>query len=86
MAMPERKNRHESVRTTVTGTHAAGHHLTDRAVRGEVDPEVPTEGLVWIEREDLRKQRMARKGDMRDAQAAPNHPHLAGEPETGGRQ
>jgi len=83
--MTRRNREPEAVSTTVTGTHASGHHLNEAAEQGRA-AEVPTDGLVWIEREDQAKQGMARKGDMRNAQAAPDRPHLAGQPETGGRQ
>lgn len=79
-----RRQEPEAVRTSVTGTHATGHHLNEAAERGR-RAEVPAEGLVWIEQEDQAKQGRARKGDLRSATAAPDRPHPTGRPETGGR-
>lgn len=81
-----RRDEPGAVSASVTGTHAAGHHLNEAAERGEVATDVPMEGLVWIEQEDQRKQNMTRKGDMRKATAAPDRPHPPGRPGFGGRQ
>ncbi|MBP2018363.1 hypothetical protein J2Z79_001771 [Symbiobacterium terraclitae] len=83
--MAKRNHEPEAVKTTLTGTHAAGHHLNEAAEFGRAAA-VSTDDLAWIEREDQAKQSMARTGDMRSAQAAPDRPHPAGHPETGGRQ
>lgn len=85
MAIERRNHEPEAAKTTVTGAHAAGHHLNEAAEFGRAAA-VSTDDLAWIEREDQAKQGMARKGDMRNAQAAPDRPHLAGQPQTGGRQ
>lgn len=46
--------------------------------------EGPATGDIWITQEDQAKQGNARKFDSRNAEAAPDHPHIGGE--TGGRQ
>jgi len=81
-----RKHEPGSVSTSLTGTHATGHHLNEAAERDKAATDVPMEGLVWVEKEDQAKQGMARKGDMRGATAAPDRPHLPGRPGQGGRQ
>lgn len=42
------------------------------------DSQVHTErnGRIWIERGEQAKQGMARKENMRDAQASPSHPRV----------
>lgn len=52
------------------------------------DSQVHTErnGRIWIERDEQAKQGMARKENMRDAQASPSHPHIVGRGEEPGRE
>lgn len=73
--MSKRKREPVTIDTTTTGNHAAGNYLTPPADVSETAPQLLDDSRVWIEREDQAKQGMARKGDMRTAQAAPDHPH-----------
>lgn len=72
----QRNQEPQTIDTTVTGNHPTGNSLTPPADIDTIAPRMEATGLVWIEREDLRKQGMARKGDMKGARAAPNHPHV----------
>jgi hypothetical protein len=72
----QRNQEPETIDTTLTGNHPRGNYMTPQQPATELLPRVEATGLVWIEREDLRKQGMARKGDMKNAQAAPNRPHF----------
>lgn len=65
-----------AVSTTLTGNHPTGNYITPKADLDAIAPQIKAEGLIWIEQEDQAKQGMARKGDMRNAQAAPSHPHI----------
>lgn len=51
------------------------------------DSQVHTErnGRIWIEREEQAKQGMARKENMRDAQASPSRPQIVGRGEEQGK-
>jgi len=84
--MAEENREPRTISTATTGSHATGNYLNETAEQDELAMDIGTEELVWIEREDQAKQGMARKGDMRNAQAAPDHPHLAQRDRSGGRQ
>lgn len=76
-ATKEQRNQEpQTISTTLTGNHPTGNHLTPKADVDALAPRIEATGLVWIEKEDMRKQGMTRKGDMRNAQAAPDHPHI----------
>ncbi|MFZ5817002.1 MAG: hypothetical protein ACOY93_17200 [Bacillota bacterium] len=72
----QRNQEPRAVSTTLTGNHATGNYLTPQADVDAVAPSIQANGLVWIEKEDDAKQGMARKGDMRNARAAPDKPHI----------
>jgi len=72
----QRNQEPRTIDTTTTGNHPTGNYLTPSADVDSLAPQLETEGLIWIEMEDQAKQAMTRKGDMRNAQAAPNHPHI----------
>jgi len=74
--MSEERREPVSIDTTVTGNHGAGNYLTPPAGVSEIGPQVRDESRIWIEREDQPKQGMARKGHMKSARAAPDHPHV----------
>ncbi|MGE5675413.1 MAG: hypothetical protein ACM3XM_16305 [Mycobacterium leprae] len=59
------------VDTDIIGTHTTGHYPAD----GSIEMPSPDVAKLWIEREDQAKQGMARKVDMKHAQASPSHPH-----------
>jgi hypothetical protein len=66
----------QTIDTTVTGNHPAGNLLTPAADVDGLAPRIEATGLIWIEQGDQAKQGMARKGNMKNAQAAPDHPHV----------
>lgn len=84
--MAEQQNEPTTISTATTGSHATGNYPLEPAEHEAAELDQPTEGMIWIERKDQAKQAMARKGDMRSAQAAPDHPHLAERSRSGGRQ
>jgi hypothetical protein len=64
-----------TIDTSTTGNHATGNLLGGAAAEGQLpDPQAASE--IWIEQEDHAKQGMARKFDLKGAQAAPGHPHI----------
>lgn len=69
--------------TTLTGNHPTGNYRQEDRPLADKAKEMKADGLVWIEEEDLAKQGMARKGDMKHAEAVPDHPHIG--PLAGGR-
>lgn len=72
----QRNQEPQTISTSRTGTHATGNHLTPQADVDAIAPRIEATGLVWIEMDDEAKQGMARKGDMKGARAAPDHPHI----------
>ncbi len=63
-----------------------GNTLTPTLSPGAQAKNLEQDGLLWIEQEDQAKQGMARKGDMRGARAADNHPHVGHTPGSGESQ
>lgn len=61
-----------TIETDLYGTYPAGHYVD--AAEGIQMPS-PDVAKLWIERKDQAKQSNARKVNMRDAVAAPDHPH-----------
>jgi lipopolysaccharide export system protein LptC len=72
----QRNQEPQTIDTAATGSHASGNSLTPAADVDTIAPRIEATGLIWIEQEDQAKQGMARKGDMRQARAAPDHPHV----------
>lgn len=72
----QRNKEPQTIDTTLTGNHPSGNYLTPTADVDALAPRIEATGLIWIEKEDEAKQGMTRKGDMRNAQAAPDHPHI----------
>lgn len=91
--MSESKNRNkaqrnkepETISTWESGTHPAGNYITEQMSISEQIPRIEASGLIWFERDDLRKQGMTRgfRVDPRQAQAAPNRPHVGHVPGSG---
>lgn len=72
----QRNQEPQTIDTTETGNHPTGNYITPEAGVDALAPRIEATGLIWIEQEDQAKQGMARKGDMKHAQAAPDHPHI----------
>lgn len=72
-----------TIDTTPTGNHPAGNYLgSDMLDEGRLpDPAAASE--IWIDQTDHAKQGMARKSNLREATAAPNHPHVGHSPGSG---
>lgn len=75
-----------TIDTTETGNHPTGNYLGGvTADQGRLpDPDAVAD--IWIEQEDQAKQGMARKFDLKGAQAAPGHPHIGHEAGSGESQ
>lgn len=71
-----------TIDVTTSGTHPAGNY------KSEDDIQFPSikNTEIWIEQEDQAKQGMARKFDLKHAQAAPDHPHVGHVPGSGESQ
>lgn len=75
-----------TIDTTLTGNHPGGNYLGSvMEDQGRLPPPAAVAD-VWIEQEDQAKQGMARKSDMKGAQAAPGHPHIGHEAGSGESQ
>jgi len=72
----DRKNEPKTIATTTSGTHAAGNYGGPGSQDGISLPPPEKTADIWIEQEGQAKQGMARKVDLKGAQAAPNRPHL----------
>jgi hypothetical protein len=71
----QRNQEPPTIDTTITGQHATGNYQGGTVPdQGKLPP--LREAEVWIEQDDHAKQRMARKLDLKAAQAAPDHPHI----------
>ena len=91
--MSESKNRNkaqrnkepETISTWESGTHPAGNYLTPDMSIPEQIPQIEASGLIWFERDDLRKQGMTRgfRVPMKEAQASPDRPHFGHVPGSG---
>lgn len=73
----------KTIDTTLTGNHPTGNYRME-----EQDmqlPEAEAAAEIWIDQPDQAKQGMARgfRVDPKQAQAAPNHPHVGHEPGSG---
>lgn len=63
-----------TIDTSMTGNHPAGNYLRAEEAATKLPP--LEAASIWIEQRDHAKQGMARKFDMKNAQAAPGHPHV----------
>lgn len=79
----QRNQEPETVDMDLTGTNPAGNSLGPEMSIAEQVPRIEATDLIWIEQADQAKQGMARKVDMRNASAAPNHPHIGHVPGSG---
>jgi len=82
----DRKNEPQTIATTTSGTHPAGNYGGPGAQDGISLPPPEKAAEIWIEKEDQAKQGMARKFDLKGAQAAPGRPHLGHAPGSGEAQ
>jgi hypothetical protein len=72
----QRNREPKSIDTTLTGNHPTGNYRNEPISIAEQAPRIEATGVIWIEQDDQAKQGMARKTDLKDAQAAPGHPHI----------
>lgn len=80
----DRRNEPKTIPTT-TGARAAANSVGPGAA---ADVQLPplSAADVWIDQGNQAKQGMARKSNLKGAQAAPNHPHLHHAPGSGETQ
>jgi hypothetical protein len=72
----QRNQEPRAVDSTITGNHLTGNYFPGQLPNQGQLPSIGAAVEIWIEQKDHAKQGMARKFDLKGAQAAPGHPHI----------